>query len=92
MVCLYRGSTVLQFRDETRESHDVVEFAPAPMMPARLAVPLSRIAALKGGLWGDEVTSASTDNAPADSPNIVTLDGLPPKHRMFRWTHMRAAL
>lgn len=74
---------VEQFREETRESHDFVEFAPTPIMPARVAVPLSRIAALKGGLCGDEVTSASTDNAPADSPKIVTFDGSPPNDLMF---------
>jgi hypothetical protein len=83
---------VEQFKDETRDSHDLVEFTPTPMMPAKVAVPLSRIAALKGGLRGDEVTSASTDKAPADSPNIVTLDGSPPKDRMLCWTHARAAL
>ena len=83
---------VEQFRDETRESHELVELVPTPMMPAKVAVPLSRIAALKGGLWGIEVTSASTDKAPADSPNIVTLDGSPPKDRMLCWTHVRAAL
>jgi hypothetical protein len=85
-------SEVEQFRDETRDSHDLVELAPAPIMPAKVTVPLSRIAALNGGLCGIEVTSASTDNAPADSPNNVILNGSPPKARIFSWTHARAAL
>jgi hypothetical protein len=29
--------------------------------------------------------------APADSPKIVTLSGLPPKAAMFRFTHYNAA-
>ena len=72
-----------QFRDETRESQDLVELTPSPRKPARVAVPLSKIAALNGGLWGIEVISASTDNAPADSPNIVTFEGSPPNDRML---------
>jgi hypothetical protein len=52
-----------------------------------LAVPLSMIAALNGGLWGRVVTSLSTDAAPALSPKMVTFSGSPPNAQIFCWTH-----
>lgn len=36
------------------------------------------------------MSSASTENAPALSPKMVTLDGSPPKAWMLRWTQSRA--
>ena len=38
---------------------------------------------------GNEVRRASTENAPADSPKIVTLSGEPPKAAILRWTQSR---
>lgn len=74
----------VQFRALTRVSQLFVEFIPTFRKPARAAVPLSRIAARKEGFCGGAVIIASTDSAPDDSPNRVTLAGFPPKARMLR--------
>jgi len=81
-----------QFSAETRESQETVEFKPRARLLAKATVPLSRMAARKGGLCGREVTKASTDSAPADWPKIVTFSGLPPKAQMLCWTQCKAAL
>jgi len=81
-----------QFNAETRESQETEEFSPRARLLAKATVPLSRMAARKGGLCGREVTKASTDSAPADSPKIVTFSGFPPKAHILCWTHRKAAL
>ena len=56
----------------------------------RLACPLCMIAPRNGTGFGGVVTSLSTDDAPADSPKMVTFFGSPPKEAMLRWTQSNA--
>ena len=74
---------------------------PAALANARLAVcavarvceaqlPLCMITPRNSPRAGGEVSSAHIDQPPADSPSIVTVDGLPPKAAMFRCTQRSA--
>src|SRR6185437_2783100 len=54
-------------------------------------LPLCMIAPRNRPRAGGEVSSAQTDQPPADSPSIVTLAGSPPKAPMLRCTQRSAA-
>jgi hypothetical protein len=72
-------ASVVQRRDAVRFNQDASELVPKLSKISSSCVPLSMIAARNGGFFGKLFTNASTDSAPADSPNMVTLVGLPPK-------------